>query len=116
MKTALAIPLIHVFLEATPDATVIIDREGAIAYANPHAEALFGYAEGELTGRPIEILVPERFHGAHKAHRDGYFEAPRRRPMGGAGVALYAKKRDGTEFPAEISLSPLMLEHGTYTF
>ncbi len=95
-------------LESTPDGTVMANLTGHIVFANGHAEALFGYGRGELHGKPIEALLPQRFRAAHLAHRGRYFEQPRTRAMG-AGLDLYGLRRDGTEFPVEISLSPMQI-------
>jgi PAS domain S-box-containing protein len=99
------------FLEFAPDAIVGVAPSGKIALINQQAEALFGYTRDELIGQPIEALVPERFREIHPKHRDGYFEEPRTRGMG-AGVELFAVRKDGTEFPVEISLSSIETGEG----
>jgi len=101
-------------LESMPDSIIMVNMTGRIVLANSQAEKLFGYAPGALRGQLIEILLPERFRGGHVAHRSYYFGAPRTREMG-AGLELYGLRRDGTEFPVEISLSPLATEEGTMT-
>jgi PAS domain S-box-containing protein len=92
--------------ELAPDAFVGIDRDGLIVLVNAQTEALFGYPRESLLEQPVELLVPERFREAHEAHRSGYFEDPRTRPMG-AGLQLFGRRSDGGEFPAEISLSSI---------
>jgi PAS domain S-box-containing protein len=97
-------------LELAPDAIVGISGAGLIVLVNAQVEALFGYEREELLGEPVETLVPERFD-AHASHRVRYFADPRTRPMG-AGLQLFGRRRDGSEFPAEISLSSIETEDG----
>ncbi len=100
-------------VESAPDATVMIDSSGLIVLVNRQTETLFGYARAELLGQPVEILVPLRYRGRHHIHRDGYFGIPNVRNMG-AGLELSGARKDGTEFPVEISLSPLRTERGVF--
>ena len=93
-------------LEAAPDAVVIVSALGLILFVNRQTERLFGRPREDLLGRPIELLVPERFRHAHQGQRAAYFSAPKVRPMA-AGLELFGLRQDGEEFPAEISLSPI---------
>jgi PAS domain S-box-containing protein len=98
-------------LTAAPDAIVTVDRAGQIVLANAQAEALFGCGPGELLGTSVDLLVPGASRAAHRRLREGYAAAPRVRPMG-AGLELAGLRRDGTEFPVEIRLSPLSTDEG----
>ena len=93
------------FLGLVPDAAVVVDAEGGIVALNRRAERLFAYDEGELVGRPIEQLVPERARQRHRGHRTLYIQAPERRLMG-AGLELVGRRKDGSEFPVDVSLAP----------
>jgi PAS domain S-box-containing protein len=95
-------------LEAIPDAVAAVNQQGVIIQINSQAEALFGYTRDELIGQRIEILVPERQRAGHTSHRDSFHEKPKIRRMG-SGLDLYGRRRDGSEFPVEISLSPIAM-------
>src|SRR5262245_49640099 len=98
--------LVRRVLDSAPDAMVIIDREGTIVFANRQAETLFGHDPASLVGQKVEVLLPERFRARHIGHRSGYVKNTRVRPMG-TGLDLFALRKDGSEFPVEISLSPV---------
>lgn len=98
-------------LDLAPDAIVIVDRNGRITLVNAQVEKWFGYARDELLGQPVEKLVPERFRERHPINRQNYLAKPVIRPMG-AGLELYGRRSDGSEFPVEVSLSPLETDQG----
>lgn len=93
-------------VETAPDALLVVDGAGRMLVVNAQVEALFGFPREQLLGQDIDLLIPERFHVHHSHHRRRYFQSARLRPMG-TGLELYGRRRDGVEFPVEISLSPL---------
>ncbi|OYW13445.1 MAG: hypothetical protein B7Z55_16845, partial [Planctomycetales bacterium 12-60-4] len=101
----------HGLLESAPDAMVVIDETARIVFANGQANRIFGYEEQELIGQPIEVVVPERFRADHPAKVRAFIDQPAARPMG-ARLELFGRRKDGTEFPAEVSLSPVRTETG----
>jgi len=100
-------------LETLPDAIVAVDREGTIVQVNSQTQELFGYDRDELMGQKIEMLVPANYRREHHHHRDNFAQAPKTRRMG-AGLDLYGRRRNGSEFPVEISLSPVSTENGLF--
>jgi PAS domain S-box-containing protein len=99
------------FLEAVPDAIVAVDSDGTIVQINSQTEELFGYTRDDLLGQKVEVLVPERHRPGHDEHRRGFGHAPKVRRMG-AGLELFGRRRDGSEFPVEIMLSPVSIGNG----
>jgi PAS domain S-box-containing protein len=93
-------------VESAPNAMVMIDRDGLIVMVNTQTERVFAYSRGELLGRPVEMLVPERFRRDHPSLRSSFFATPVSRPMG-IGRDLYGRRKDGSEFPVEIGLNPI---------
>lgn len=103
--------MFHGLLESAPDAMVIVASDGRIALANAQADRLFGYRREDLIGREIEMLIPPRFRGGHERYRNSFFADPQPRQMG-VGLELWGLRRDGTEFPIDVSLSPLRTDEG----
>jgi len=99
-------------LETSPDAVLVVDGTGRILFANQQAEELFAYSVDELLGQSVEMLVPQRLRAGHAIHRAQYATAPHPRSMG-SGLALFGQRRNGAEFPVEISLSPMTIEGQT---
>jgi len=104
--------LFEKLFEFSPDAVLVTDREGIILRANQRTETMFGHARPDLIGQPVEVLLPERFRSNHPRHRSTYAAQPHTRPMG-AGLDLYGLRKDGTEFPVDIMLSPVELAEQT---
>lgn len=104
--------LFRSLFEMAPDAMIVVDRQGVIVLTNAHAERLFGYGAGTLTGLKVEALLPAALQQAHIAHRTHYMSNPRERPMG-AGYELTGVRADGQSFPVEIGLSPVVASMGT---
>ena len=109
--TGLADEMFVALLEAAPDAMVCVGADGRIALVNAQVETLFGYRREELVGQPVEVLVPDAARDVHPRHRAVYVADPRPRPMG-AGMELAGRRRDGSTFPAEISLSAIDTDRG----
>ena len=96
--------------DSAPDAAIVVNGDGQIVLVNGSAEDLFGYSRSELIGQMIELLVPERYRAAHVEQRRSYMREPRKRPMGHPGLDLRGRRKDGSEFPAEIALGPMTSE------
>ncbi|HUI44333.1 MAG TPA: sigma 54-interacting transcriptional regulator [Terriglobia bacterium] len=105
--------IFHDFFVSSPDAVIVADAHGAILEVNPRAEELFGYSRAEMLGQPVEMLIPDRLRTAHTGHRRAYEAAPRTRSMG-AGLQLHGRRRDGSEFPVDIMLSPAETAEGRF--
>jgi formate hydrogenlyase transcriptional activator len=106
--------LFEQLFESSPDAIVVTDSAGRITNANAQVQRVFGFTTEELVGKPVETLIPERFRGAHPNHRQAYNAKPSVRPMG-VGLELYGLRKDGTEFPVDIMLSPVETAEGRVT-
>ncbi len=102
--------LLEAFMQLSPDAAVAVDRDGVIRAANSLALTMFGYPVAELDGQPVELLIPDRLRPGHQQHLRGYTDTPRTRPMGHPGLDLRGRRRDGSEFPVDISLAPLVAD------
>lgn len=110
---ALTATVVAGLLDASPDGTLLIDADGRMLLVNTAIEDLFGYDRGDLLGKPVEKLLPESARAKHEGHRREFAVSPRARPMG-VGLVLFGRRRDGSEFPVEISLSPLVTNDGTW--
>jgi PAS domain S-box-containing protein len=103
--------MLAAFFRFSPDAVIVVDEAGRITRVNDQVKSMFGYTSRELVGKRIEVLVPARFRGRHGGHRSRYMSAPRLREMG-VDLDLYALRKDGSEFPADIMLSPVQTDQG----
>jgi PAS domain S-box-containing protein len=99
------------YFESSVEGIISADSNGMIRQLNPRGQELFGYHEMELVGQPIEVLIPQRFRYRHEAHRSGFFTAPKSRMMG-RGLEVAGRRKDGSEFPAEISLNVVHMHRG----
>src|SRR5262249_27147403 len=100
-------------VESAPCGMLMVNREGHIVLVNAQTEQMFGYGRGDLLGQPVELLVPDHFRSEHAVHRTGFSINPTTRTMG-AGRELYGRRRDGSEFPVEISLTPIEMAKGLF--
>jgi PAS domain S-box-containing protein len=105
--------MLDALFQFATEGIIVVDTKGEIVMVNPKAEKLFGYSKDEITGQKIEVLIPARFRNEHVDHRNHYMEKPRPRSMG-KGMDLFARKKDGGEFPVEVSLSNFMIDEGRY--
>ncbi|MBX5458861.1 MAG: PAS domain S-box protein [Thermogemmatispora sp.] len=105
--------LFRQFLDLLPDALIVVDEQGHLVQVNAQATTVFGYSREELLGQALDLLLPERFREIHRRHAAHYFKAPRLRPMG-IGLHLFARRKDNSEIPVEISLSPLRVGEQLY--
>ena len=107
--------ILRVLVEAAPDGFLVVNREGQIVRVNARIEAMFGYTRFELAGRAVELLVPDDMRQTHVRDRRDYQHAPTQRPMGtNLGMTLVGRRKDGSEFPVSVSLSPAETQYGTY--
>ncbi len=100
-------------LDAAPDAMIVVSQDGVITFANAQTQKIFGYPASELLGKPLELLIPDRFRGSHGSHVHRYFNSPMTRPMG-SGLELFGRKKGGEELPIEVSLSPVKTGQGIF--
>jgi PAS domain S-box-containing protein len=112
-KAMAAVLLSSDLLETLPDAIVAVNQDGTMVQVNSQAQELFGYDRDELLGQKVEMLVPENYRREHHHHRERFAQRPKTRRMG-AGLDLYGRRRNGSEFPVEISLSPVSTENGIF--
>ena len=110
----ITVPALLQFLDISPDAIIVINQAGTIVRANKHTHALFRYTHEELLGLSIDMLLPERFRMAHMTHRELFFSVPLTRFMG-IGLQLFGQRKDGTEFPVDVSLKPLLVDDTLHT-
>ena len=115
MMTTLPLPGFAEVIEQAPDAIVLVDTTGSIVYANERIAHLFGVAPADLVGQQVEALIPERHRALHSAHRRTYVRDPKVRPMGDARLALAGRRADGSEFPVDIHLAPIMSDGHRWT-